>query len=112
MEYRSIERCERQSHIFVSAQTPTDDPTRILVDDNCQIPPLPPELEIRNIAYPHPVRTIGNDIELAVGNASEERMAPRIGMIEFCRTCPQAVFRMLRSTRFFPTRLPCAFSAA
>jgi hypothetical protein len=34
MEYRSIERCERQSHIFVSAHTPTDDPTRILVDDN------------------------------------------------------------------------------
>ena len=78
MEYRSIERCERQSHIFVSAQTPTHDPTRILVDDNCQIPPLPPDLEIRNIAYPHPVRTIGNDIELAVGNASEERMAPPI----------------------------------
>ena len=50
MEYRSIERCERQSHIFVSAETPTDDPTRIFVDDNRQIPPVPSDLEIGNIA--------------------------------------------------------------
>ena len=62
----------------------------------------PPTLVESNIAYPHPVRTIGNDIELAVGNASEERMAPRIGMIELCRTCPQAVFPHAPLHTFLP----------
>ena len=72
-----VEGGQGQPRILVAAQTPPDDPARVAIHHDGEIAPRPADLQIRDVAHSGLIRARGHAIELAVGEACEERMQPR-----------------------------------
>jgi hypothetical protein len=48
----AIERRQREPHVFGRAEAPTDDPPRVAIHDNGQVPPGAGDLQVRDVADP------------------------------------------------------------
>lgn len=52
---------------------------RVLVHDHCEIQPDGPHFQVGHVAQPHPVGSVGQLLQAAVGDVREEGMMTRLG---------------------------------
>ena len=74
---RLAQRAQGQADVPTPANGPGKDASRMLVEDDRQVAPLITDLQVGDTADPHPIRSIGQDHELAVRDAGEERAHAR-----------------------------------
>src|SRR5258706_10899759 len=91
MEDGAIERRQRKASVFARAETPADDPPRVTVHHDGQVGPGPGDLHVRDVTDPDLIRSRGQELELAVGDAGEKPVQARNPAIELghSRTQPR-----------------------
>jgi hypothetical protein len=97
MEDGAVERRESQARIFGRAEAPADDPPRVAIHDDGQVPPGGGDRQIRDVADPDLIRDGGESIELAIGDASEEAVQP--GKPPSRPPCASTMVRAMASPR-------------